>query len=333
MIRVLIALGLLSLCLSAQTAESAGVIFPETAHDFGTVKQGSRAFHSFVVRNRTTTPVTIKSVELSMPGMRARFRPVIAPNGEGTVTLEWDTSHLSGEIAGVATVLLEDSPKRSETLMMKVVVRPPLEIHPYPAIFLSAFRGEDTEARLKIVNNEEQPLAISLSDTGNNHFVAALKTVEPGRVYELVARAQSAALPGRYDEELALSTDNPKLAGVTIPVHLFVKPDLYANPDAVDFGPVSAQELKKNPSTRELLTQTFVVKKRKGEFEIKKIGSDLEALEVRKDPSDGKSSTYRIDVALSPQRVKAGKFEGFVEIVTDDKDFPIIRVPVGGSVF
>src|SRR5436309_1305541 len=191
MIRVLIALGLLSLCLSAQTAESAAVVFPETAYDFGTVKQGSRAFHSFVVRNRTTTPVTIKSVQLSMPGMSARFQPVIAPNGEGTVTLEWDTSHLSGEIDGEATVLLEDSPKRSETLMMKVVVRPPLEIQPYPAIFLSAFRGEDTEARLKIVNNEEEPIAISLSAMGSKHFIASLKTVEPGRVYELVARAQS----------------------------------------------------------------------------------------------------------------------------------------------
>ena len=114
---------------------------------------------------------------------------------------------------------------------------------------------------------------------------------------------------------------------------MFVKPDLYANPEGVDFGPVSAEELRKNPATRELLTQTFLVKKREGAFEIKKVGSDLEALEVKKDPPSGKSSTYRVDVAMNPEKVRPGKLEGFVEIVTDDKDFPLIRVPVSGSVF
>jgi len=42
-----------------------------------------------------------------------------------------------------------------------------------------------------------------------------------------------------------------------VPVHVFVKPDLYANPEAVDFGPVSAEELQKNPAARELLAQNF----------------------------------------------------------------------------
>src|SRR6266700_2147634 len=112
MIRVLIVLGLLSLCLSAQTAEQARVRFPETTYDFGTVKQGSRVVHSFAVKNSTATPLTIKSVQLSISGMSARFRPVIAPGGEGPITLEWDTSHLTGEMDGEATVLFGESAER-----------------------------------------------------------------------------------------------------------------------------------------------------------------------------------------------------------------------------
>lgn len=81
------------------------------------------------------------------------------------------------------------------------------------------------------------------------------------------------------------------------------------------------------------MTQTFLVKKRDGEFAITKVSSDLEAVDLRKDPSPGDRSTYRIDVALNPQKVKAGKFEGHIEIDTDDKDFPQIRVPVTGRVF
>jgi hypothetical protein len=333
MIRALIILGLLCRCLVAQSAEPAGVLFSETSYDFGMVKQGSKVVHGFPVKNRTTTPVTIKSVQLSIPGMSARFRPAIVPDGEGAITLEWDTSHLSGDMVGEAIVLFADSRERTETLLLKGVVRPALEILPYPAIFLSSFRGEDNECRLKIVNNTEEPTAISLPATGSKHFIASLTTIEPGRVYELVAKIPSAAAPGRYDDELPLSTHNPKLPDITIPVHVFVKPDLYANPEAIDFGVVSAEELRKNPATRELLTQTFLMKRRKGEFEIKKIASDLEVLEVRKDPPVGKSSTYRIDVRLNPQEIKAGKLAGSIEIETDDKEFPLITVPVTGRVF
>jgi len=32
--------------------------------------------------------------------------------------------------------------------------------------------------------------------------------------------------PGRYDEELSLSINSPKVARLTIPVHLFVKNDI-----------------------------------------------------------------------------------------------------------
>jgi hypothetical protein len=68
-------------------------------------------------------------------------------------------------------------------------------------------------------------------------------------------------------------------------------------------------------------------------FAITKITSGLEALELRQDPMHGDRSTYRIDVALNPKTIKAGKLEGFIEIDTDDKDFPHIRIPVTGRVF
>jgi hypothetical protein len=333
MIRILPILGLLCLCLPARAADAPGVTFPETSFDFGTVKQGSRVVHRFAVKNSADTPLTIKSVQFSIPSINARFRPVVQPGGEGTITVEWDTSHLSGEMDGQANVRLSGSPEQEKTLSLKAIVQPPLEILPYPAIFLSAFRGEDNEFRLKIVNHEDEPITISLPASASEHFNASLTAIQPGRVYELVARIPPSVLPSRYEEELRLSTNNTAVAGLTIPVHVFVKPDLYANPETVDFGAVSAEGLRKNPATRELLTQTFLVKKRGGEFEINKVESDLDMINVTKDPPHGESSTYRIDVALNPQNVKPGKIAGSVELVTNDKDFPLISVPVTGTVF
>ena len=331
MIRALVILELLCLSLSAH-AEAAGKIVPETIYDFGTVKQGSTVAYSFAVVNSATTPQRIKSVQFSIPGMTARFRPVVAPGSESKISIEWDTSHLSGEMDAEATVLFGDDPERRETLLLKGVVQPPLEVLPYPAIFLSAFHGEDKEIRLKIVNHEEAPIAVWLSAAKSKHLLASLKAIQPGKVYELAARIPADALPGRYDAELHLSTDNAKVADLSIPVHVFVKADVYANPETIDFGAVSAAEMQKSAAAREMLTQTFLVKKRGGEFEIKDVQSDMDALEVTKDPATGQSATYRIKVALNPDKMKPGRIAGSVKLFTDDKNFPIIRVPVSGTI-
>jgi hypothetical protein len=268
-----------------------------------------------------------------MPGMKARFKPLVNPGTEGSVTVEWDTTHLTGEIEGQGVIHFTDESRAPTPLLLKGVVKPPLEILPFPVIFLSAFRGENNERHLSIINNEDQPLIIRLAPTPGKCLIASLATIQPGRSYDLKVKIESGILPGRYDEDLSISTDSAKIGTVTIPVHLFVKPDLYANPDTVDFGRVSANQLQSNSRTRQFLTQTFLVKKRAGEFEITQLSSDVPGIQINQDPARQKSSTFRIDVALDAQKIRPGKLEGSLEIYTNDADFPLIRVPVTGYVF
>lgn len=327
-LHIVLALLLARPLLFAGTAGTA----PPNTYDFGTAKQGEKIVHVFPVANNTPTPLTIKDVELSMPGMKASFKPVVNPSAEGSVTVEWDTSHLTGEIEGEGIVHFTDDSRSAMPILLKGVVKPPLEILPFPAVFLSTFQGENNERRLRIVNNEAEPLTVTFSKPSSKRLIASLVTVQPGHTYELVTRIAPGVLPGRYEEELAISTDGPKIGVVTLPVHIFVKADLYANPDSVDFGRVSAGELRNNSASRSSLTQTFLVKKREGNFEIMKISSDVPGLEISQDPLDQQSSSYRIDVALDPQKIRPGKLEGSLEIETSDRDFPHIKVPVTGYV-
>jgi hypothetical protein len=303
------------------------------SYDFGTEKQGTKIVHVFSITNNNPTPLTIKDVELSMPGMKARFKPVVNPNTEGSITIEWDTSHLAGEIEGQGVVHFADESRAAMPILLKGVVKPPLEILPFPAVFLSAFQGENNERRLTIVNNEPGPLTVRLLKPDSKRLLASLITIQRGRTYELVAQIAPDVLPGRYDGELSLSTDNSNIGVVTVPVHLFVKAGLYVNPDSVDFGKVSADLVRNNSARRSFLTQTFLVKKRNGDFEITKITSDAPGIEITQDPAHQQSSTYRIDVTLDPQKIRSGKLEGSIKIATNDRDFPVIKVPVTGYVF
>src|SRR5437762_7227215 len=77
------------------------------------------------------------------------------------MTLHWNTSNVTGEMEEEAIVHFDGDSQPVATLLVKAVVKPPLELLPFPAIFLSAFQGEKNERRLRIVNNEEKPVAIS----------------------------------------------------------------------------------------------------------------------------------------------------------------------------
>jgi hypothetical protein len=41
---------------------------------------------------------------------------------------------------------------------------------------------------------------------------------------------------------------------------------------------------------------------------------------------------YQMDLTLIPEKVKPGKIEGTVSIKTNDKEFPVLNVPVSGYI-
>jgi hypothetical protein len=116
---------------------------------------------------------------------------------------------------------------------------------------------------------------------------------------------------------------------VPIAVNVLIKRDVYANPEVVDFGEVSLDEIRRSPSLLDLLTQTFLVKRRGGPFEIRSVRSDLVALRIAKSP-DGPSQTFRFDVALDPARLERSALNGAIRLETSDPAFPEVIVPVRG---
>ncbi len=114
-------------------------------------------------------------------------------------------------------------------------------------------------------------------------------------------------------------------------VNVFVKPDVYANPDALDFGRIVRQELLRSPGLLDLRTQTFMVKRRAGAFEVKSVTCDLPFVSVRKTP-EGKSPVFRLDVAIRPELMRTGSAVGRIRLETTDPAFPEILVPVRAAI-
>jgi hypothetical protein len=263
--------------------------------------------------------------------MTSRVKPTIAPGATGEVVLEWNTAELTGVVEAEAVVHTNDPTTPKTILRLTGRVRAPVDLQPFGAIFLSAFPDEDAQAVLRLVNNEEPALAVTRVDPGAAFFQASVDAVEPGRVYEVHVRAAPGLPPGRYDGTLTLETTNAEARVVTIPVHLFLKADLYASPDRVDFGEVSRDRIAPEHGFLASLYQTILLKKRAGRFRILTITSDVKALSIDRSPSDA-SGAFRLDIGLAPARLEPGPLSGTVRIRTDDPHHPEIELPVRGTI-
>jgi Protein of unknown function (DUF1573) len=302
----------------------------EPDYDFGTLEQGQLVTRSFTIRNEGTAPLTISRVDLSQPFMRSRFRRVIPANSEGQITIEWDTTRFTGDLAAEAIVHLDDPAQRRLSLTIQGVVRSPIDVLPSPAVYFSVFRDESAQQTISIVNNDQRPLRIGQLQGQSDRFKADLRTLADGKRYEVAIKVPSGLPAGRYMDVLLVETDHPRRQQLKIGVNIFVKDNLYASPEFVDFGEVRSQELR-NPLLNELLRQSFIVKKRRGTFTITGISSSVSGLSIASDPT-GASDSFRVDVSLIPAQVQPGSLESTIRIRTDDSDFPELLIPIRGLV-
>lgn len=316
-----------------QASETPRAILPNLSHDFGSVEQGSKVVHQFTIRNAGTASLTLTRLSLSESGMTAKMRPAILPGEEATLTVEWDTAGVKGTVTGKAVMEVNDPARPQITFVLTGVVKQAIEFLPYQAIFASLYRGESGHRSMRIVNNRERPLGISRLEQQGEHFHAAITPVESGKLYELKVTVPATVPPGRYSEAVFLYTDDPKMPRIMVPVNVIVKPDVYANPETLDFGRVALKELAHNSSVLELLTQSFIVRKRAGTFSITAVTSDLPFVTIRRSPEgDGSGDAFRIDVALMKDRLQPGPISGSIRILTDDKQFPELIVSVRGEI-
>lgn len=306
-------------------------IIPATDFDFGEVRLGQTVSHDFLVKNLGKGVLKVTSAELSNPGMNIRSKP-IDPGSEGRIGLELKTAGMAGVIDAQAIVFLNDPVLPKVVLTLRGRVRPPIEIRPFGAVFLAAFKDEPVERALTVVNNEEKPNAVKQVQSEGSHFVASLKTVEPGRVYGVSVKAVPGTPVGRYEETLLIEMSNPPGRTLRVPVHIFVKPDLYTTPDSVDFGEISLEQIRQSPAILDLLNQTVLVTSRRSEFSIASTTCDLRDVTVRRSPASGPSGTFRIDVSLNPDRLERGSLRGSISLKTSDPELPELRIPIRGNV-
>ena len=112
---------------SRASSEGPRAVVLQAVHDFGTIDQGATVSHSFTIRNDGTSPLTVSRIDLSQPGMKSRSGRTILPGAQGRITIDWDVTRMSGEVAAEAVVHLDDPGQPRVTLAIKGTITPPFK--------------------------------------------------------------------------------------------------------------------------------------------------------------------------------------------------------------
>ena len=132
-------------------------------------------------------------------------------------------------------------------------------------------------------------------------------------------------------ERITLHTSNKKEPVLLIGASTFIYERVHTFPDDLDFGTMDSMQVKTNETLRKTLTQVLMVYQEGGtNFQVT-ANTDLRFLTAHAQPStNGKQ--VQIEVALKPGELRTGDFQGHLELVTNDREFPKMQIIVKGQV-
>lgn len=305
--------------------------FDALTNNFGTVKRGQIITQKFTLTNEGDAPLKIEKIQFSMPGMKAKVKQEIPPGQSADIKLEWDSKRFTQQVEGQAALFLNDPKQPKVVLTLTGTVISPIDLLPYPAVYLSQFVGEHESRSVTIKNNQEHKFAITKLEPKGKNFSAGLKELEAGKEYRINVAVPPETPAGRYREALIVHTDDKAYPRLNIEMNVLVKPDVFITPDTLDFGQINLTQVKTNPSILNLIGQDFLIKRKNGEMTIKTLSSGVPFLKLTQEPA-GKAQNFQINVGLIQDKLKPGKFSSSIIVETDDPKFPKLTVPVSGEI-
>ncbi len=194
--------------------------FIKPDHDFGEQWVGGTMKHAFEVRNIGEKTLKILNVK---PGcgctLAGKYDKVIEPGAIGKIPVSVNSRKLYGKFRKTIRVSTDDPANQSATLSIAGEIKHYVEVAPRSANFRQLKPTEEKDVTLKLKNNGDQPLQLTLAKPKlSDSFTVEIVENVPGREFDLVVHARPPYKEGRISGTINLKTNNPKQADLKIRV-------------------------------------------------------------------------------------------------------------------
>ena len=287
--------------------------------------------HVFQFRNNTRQIIEAAHINVTPPLKVPNISARVLPGELGVLRFLLGEPRPVGVYEGFIQVEFKNPGISNITFEVSGKITPLIEARPFPAFFVATGRGQPKEASIQLINHDTQPLAITAIDSPSTRFSLRLETNQAGQVYTLLLKLDGQGKPGRVADRITLHTSNKQEPVLLIGANTFIHERVHTFPEDLDFGTFDGAQVKTNENLRKTLTQVLMVYEDGGTNLQVTAKTDLPFLYTHSEPgATGKQ--VQIEVALIPEDLPAGDFQGHLELLTNDREFPRMEIKLKGHV-
>ncbi|UCE61596.1 MAG: redoxin domain-containing protein [Phycisphaerales bacterium] len=295
------------------------IVVDEPAHDFGETWIGPKLNHTFTIKNEGTELLEIQRVKPACGcTVAGKYPDSIKPGKLGQFPFIVNSKKLRGKYEKAITIQTNDPINPVTRLKLRGVCNRYVDVVPTSANFGKLAYDEPHKRVLKITNNTEGPLQVSVDKKSEGEFNFDIVEITPGKDYELhISMEPPYEERGNYRAEVNIVTNID--AQKSIPVRTSA-----SVPERLDLQPavVTLSRSKMNRAyTRPVRFYNY------GPTDVKVLGATCDDTKITaeiKERSAGRSYTVKLAIP-----------EGYtppdgttVTIKTDDPAQPELKVPM-----
>lgn len=303
-------------------ADGPRIKFSETVFDFGQIQSSRVVRHDFIVTNTGNAPLEITEVRPGCPGCTTAlpWDHEIKPGKTGKIPIQFNPASFSGPVSKSVTVTCNDPNQGNHTLQFQATVWRPVDVQPGYVYFMPVEGEETNETKIvRISNRLEEPLTLEPPQCSNPAFKMEMKTVQPGKEFELLVSYAGLASNAVGQSSITIKTSSTNLPVINVTVHAMPQPALVVMPAriilparALNVGHRHSQMIRNNSSAPIKVTEAAV---------------NAEGVTVQiTEPQPGKQFMLSLNFPPNFQAPPGESLE--LTIHTSHPKRPILRVPI-----
>lgn len=306
---------------TATTNAAPVIAFDSTVYKFDKVMAGESVTHDFVFTNTGSAVLRITGVYPSCGCTTAgEWTKEVEPGKTGVIPLQFNSDRFAGLVDKHATVVCNDKSHPTLQLHLKGSVWRPLEIQPQVAVLnVVSDAPTNNPAVVRITSSLPQPISLTGPRSSNPAFRAELKTVQPGKSYELIIHAVPPLKQGTVQGTIAVGTSWTNMPTIGVTALAVVQPAVLVLPRQVMLPAASGSNaIPYSITIRNNSTHPLTV----SDAEVSAPGVAAEVKEVL----PGRQFAIMMKFPAGFEIAQGENVE--LTVKTSNAQFPLIKVPV-----
>lgn len=294
--------------------------FDNLVFDFGRIRAGEPAKHTYVYTNTGDALLVINSVQPQCGCTTAgEWTKQAEPGQTGTIPIQFNTGNYNGPVFKQVTVNCNVTNQPAVFLQIKGTVFKAVDVAPPMAVLNLSPDSETSTAVVTITNNTEEPLLLAAPQSNNRMFAAELKTNTPGKGYQLTISTVPPLTMGSVQAQITLQTGWTNPATISVPAMANIQPAVVVIPSYITLGPgplasaVTSSVSIRNQSTNDLRLSDPAVNAPGAKPELKEM-------------QPGKSFSALVSFPQGFELPRGQQAE--LTFKTSNPKYPVVKVPI-----